>query len=119
MNVYEQENYFLNEGYNIPRVASCLLLQQKSFLLTGELQVQLKGVAVQVMDVLLNIAAGSQWDDLRWAGWDHLQAAELTEEIFILWDSNKTANQYTVTRPSEPTLMSSQFVPLTDFCTKT
>lgn len=83
------ENKFVNEADNTPRVAACLLLQQESFLLAGELQVQLKWVAVQVMDVLLDVAAGSERDILRRAGGNHLQAAELTEEIFILWEWNK------------------------------
>lgn len=42
----------------LPGVSSSLLIQQQLLLFLGELQVQLKGVVVQVMDVLLDVAAG-------------------------------------------------------------
>lgn len=41
----------------LPRIAAGLLLQQEPLLVLGKLEVQLKRVSVQVMDVLLDVAA--------------------------------------------------------------
>lgn len=80
-----------DEWSDLPGVPAGLLLQQQLLLLAGELQVQLKGVAVQVMDVLLDVAGGSlgqqrgqHRQSLRGTGVNHLHAAELTQEVIIL-----------------------------------
>lgn len=97
-NVHGQTNFFVLLGessseWGSPGVSTGLFVQQQLLLLLGEQQVQLKRVVVQVVDVLLDIAAGPLW---RWgnglrrgervgrAGLGHLHAAELAQEVVIL-----------------------------------
>ena len=82
---------------DVPGVSTGLLLQQQLFLHTGELQVQLEGVVVQVVDVLLDVAAGSlrrgrlvHRQGVRGAGLGYLHAAELAEEVIVLQEHKST-----------------------------
>lgn len=75
----------------LPGVSSGLFVQQQLLLFYSELQVQLKRVIVQVMNVLLNVAAGPlRGCGLVWrqgvcgAGLGHLHVAELAQEVIIL-----------------------------------
>lgn len=84
----------------LPGVAGGLLVQQQLLLLLGELQVQLEGVVVQVVDVLLDVAAGPlrgrglvRRQRVRGAGLGHLHVAELAQEVVVLGESGPVSTQ--------------------------
>lgn len=86
----------------LPGVAGGLLVQQQLLLLLGELQVQLEGVVVQVVDVLLDVAAGPlrrrglvRRQRVRGAGLGHLHVAELAQEVVVLGESGPVSTHTT------------------------
>lgn len=82
----------------VPGVSGGLLVQQQLLLLFGELQVQLERVVVQVVDVLLDVAAGPLrgrglvWRQrVRGAGLGHLHVAELAQEVVVLGQKSRVS----------------------------